>query len=309
MPQGSLVYLNGRMVPAEQARLNIHDMGLILGATVAEMARTFSKRLFRLEDHLSRLARSLECVGFDVGMSVEDLGRIAEELVEHNAKLLGPDDELGLIIFVTAGENPMYAAGPDVPVRTEPTVCVHTFRLPLHAWAEPMRVGASLVTPSIRHIPPRCIPTDIKHRSRIHYYLAAREARSIEPGAVPLLLDLQGNVAETNTANVLIVEDGTLVSPTLANILPGISREMLVELAERLAIPFVEREFDTARVAASDEALLASTPYCVMPAVKIDGRPIGAGRPGPVFRRLIDAWSEAVGLDVYRQIVEAGAMM
>jgi len=305
MPDAPVVFLNGRLLPAAEARVNIYDSGIVLGATVSEMARTFARRLFRLDAHLARLARSLQCVGFDVGVSSDQLGQIACEVVEHNSRLIQPGDELGLVVFVTAGENPMYAAGAGVPVRREPTVCVHTFPLPLAAWAESMRLGARVVTPSIRHMPPQCIPPCVKHRSRMHYYLADREARSVDPGAVPLLLDLAGNVAETNTANFLIVERGTIVSPTLANILPGISREMVVELAAGLGIRFAEQDFDPARVALADEALLASTPYCVMPAVRINGQPIGDGRPGSVFRRLIDAWSQQVGLDVYRQIVDA----
>ncbi|MBN1588165.1 MAG: aminotransferase class IV, partial [Pirellulales bacterium] len=169
-----------------------------------------------------------------------------------------------------------------------------------------MRLGARLVTSSIRQVPPECIPSGMKHRSRMHYYLAAREARSTDAEAVPLLVDLQGNVAETNTANILIVEHGTIVSPPLRNSLPGISREMIIELAAKLDLPFVERAFDVSAVQRANEALLASTPYCIISAVEIDGRAIGDGRPGPVFRRLIDAWSEAVGLDVYRQVVGPG---
>jgi branched-subunit amino acid aminotransferase/4-amino-4-deoxychorismate lyase len=291
------------MIPADQAKLNIYDTGVILGATVTEMARTFNHRLFRLRDHLDRLARSLDCIGLDPGVSLDDLGRIAGELVEHNARLIDSGSDLGLVAFITAGEAPMYRAEPGLPLRTKPTVCVQTFPLPFEVWADRMRDGAHLVTPSIRHIPPQCIPANMKHRSRMHYYLAEQEAHTVEAGAVPLLLDLDGHVAETNTANILIVEGGAIVSPTLKNILPGISREMIVELAARLEIPFAERELEPSDVARADEVLLASTPFCVMAAVRFNGQPIGDGRPGPIFRRLIEAWSEAVDLDVYRQIV------
>jgi len=303
MPDTPIVFLNGRMVTAGEAHLNIYDLGVVLGATVSEVARTFGRRLFRLEDHLARLAGSLACVGFEPGVTIERLGEIVQEVVEHNARLVGDEGELGLVIFVTAGESAMYAGS--VPARREPTVCVHTFPMPFRVWAETMRGGACLVTPSVRHVPPECIPAVVKHRSRMHYYLAQREAQAIEPGATPLLLDLEGNVAETNTANFLIVERGTIVSPTLRNILPGISREMIVELAGELGIPFAERDFGVSRVVEAEEALLASTPYCIMPAVRINGNPIGDGRPGAVFRRLIDAWSKRVGVDVYWQIVEA----
>ncbi|HLA83827.1 MAG TPA: aminotransferase class IV [Thermoguttaceae bacterium] len=303
MAQQSIVYLNGRMVASGEAHLNIYDLGVVLGATVSEMARTFRHRLFRLEGHLRRLARSLEYVGFDAGVSIARLAEIAEEVVEHNGRLIGAEEELGLVVFITAGESVMYA-GADATTRREPTVCVHTFPMPFHAWAAKMRDGARVVTPSIRHVPPQCFPAAVKHRSRVNYYLAEREAQAVDPEAIPLLLDLQGNVAETNTANFLIVEDGTIVSPTLANILPGISREMAAELAVELGIPFAERDFDAARVAMAEEALLVSTPYCIMPAVRINGKPIGEGRPGVTFRRLIDAWSGRVGVDVYRQVVE-----
>jgi len=305
MPEGPIVFLNGQMVPAARAHLNIYDRGIVLGATVTEMARTFGRKPFRLERHLRRLAGSLQCVGFDIGMSMDQLGETAQEVVEHNARLLGAGGELGLVIFVTAGEHPMYAGSPDMTIRPGPTLCVHTFPLLFHLWAQKMRCGADLVTTSIRHVPPQCIPSGMKHRSRMHYCLAEQEARQIAPEAIPLLLDVEGNVAETSTANFLIVERETIVSPRLTNILPGISREMIVELAAGLGIPFVERDFGISDVERADEALLASTPYCLMPAVRVNQRPIGDGRPGPVFRRLIDAWSEAVGLDVYGQIVGA----
>ena len=305
MTNGPIAFLNDRMIPVEQARLPIHDLGVVLGATVTEMARTFRQRLFRLDGHLARLAGSLECVGYQLDISLDQLGQIASEVVQHNARLVEPEAELGLILFITAGQSAMYAAGNNLPIQDRPTVCIHTFRLPFRLWADTMRSGANLVTPSVRHVPPQCTPASIKHRSRIHYYLADRQAQAIEPGSIPLLLDLEGNVAETNTANILLVERGAIVSPTLDNILPGISRQMVVDLAGDLGIPFAVRSFDPSAVHDADEALLVSTPYCIMPAVQFDGRPIGDGCPGPIFRQLIEAWSKRVGLDVYRQIVEA----
>src|SRR5579875_749697 len=97
-----LVFLNDRMVPASQAHLAIYDAGVVLGATVAEQTRTFRKRLWRLDDHLDRLFRSLRYIRIDIGLSKEQLARISQELIEHNGRLLEEDDELGLIHFVTA---------------------------------------------------------------------------------------------------------------------------------------------------------------------------------------------------------------
>src|SRR5262249_11305227 len=139
---------------------------------------------------------------------------------------------------------------------------------------------------------------------RMHYYLADQEARLVDPDAAALLLDLDGNVTETSGANFLIVERGTIVSPTLRNTLPGISRATVIELAEKLRTPFVERDFQVFNAINADEAFLASTPYCLMPVTKINGVSINDGKPGPLFRRLLAAWSELVSVDIEKQIVE-----
>ena len=122
-----LVYLNGRMVPASEAHLAIFDAGIVLGASVTEMTRSFRKRLFRLDDHLDRLYRSLRYTRMDTGLSKEQLAGISQELVAHNARLLDDAGELGLIHFITAGEFPTYAGSAGRAARTTPTVCAHTF--------------------------------------------------------------------------------------------------------------------------------------------------------------------------------------
>jgi branched-chain amino acid aminotransferase len=299
-----IVCLNGRMVPASEAHLAIYDAGVVQGATVAEQTRTFRHRPFRLGDHLDRLFRGLGYARIDIGLSREELARISEEVLAHNARLVDADADLGLIQFVTAGEYATYAGLSGRPVRTGPTVCVHTYALPFELWAGKMQTGAHLVTPSVRQVPPQCWPPQLKCRSRMHYYLAEREARLVDPEAYALLLDLDGNVTETNAANFLMVERGAIVSPPAEKTLPGISRATVIELAGRLGIPFVERDVPVSRAVSADEAFLSSTPYCLMPVTRINGMPVGDGMPGSVFRRLLQAWSQKVGLDIERQIVE-----
>ncbi len=303
-PAEPLTFLNGQMLPASQAHLTVYDAGVVLGATVTELVRTFDKKLFRLDDHLHRLAQSLHFVGFDIGMSMEELGRTVEQLVAHNAELLAPEDELGLVLFVTAGEYPTYAGGAAGSLRTTPTLCAHTFPLPFELWAAKVVSGIHLVTPSIRHVPPQCYDPKMKCRSRMHYYLADQQARLVDRDAAALLLDLDGNVTETGAANFLMVEDGTIISPSLRNTLPGVSRATVIELAAKLGIPFAVRDFQVFDAVNADEAFLASTPYCLMSVTKINGKQIGTGRPGPIYGRLAKAWSELVGLDVVQQIVD-----
>jgi branched-subunit amino acid aminotransferase/4-amino-4-deoxychorismate lyase len=301
MPE-PLVFLNGNLVPASQAHLAIFDAGVVLGATVTEMTRTFRQAPYRLDEHLDRLFRSLKYTRMDIGMTREALGAASRELLAHNARLVHPEEELGLIHFVTAGEFPVYAGSAGRAARTTPTVCAHTFPMPFELWAAKLETGAHLVTPSIRHVPPQCYDPKMKYRSRMHYYLADKEAQLVDPDASALLLDLAGNVTETGGSNFLIVERGAIVSPTLVNTLPGISRATVIELAAQLGIPFEVRDIQVHSVINADEAFTSSTPYCLLPVTKINGLPIGDGHPGPIWRKLMAAWSDLVGIDIIQQI-------
>lgn len=295
----SLAYLNGNFLPAAEAKLEIFDLAVVQGATVSEMTRTFGQKLFRLEDHLERLFNSLRLVGLEIAITLDELARISQKLVEHNAALAGNGTEVALVHFVSAGEHAMYAGR---PIRPGPTVCAHTFPLRFEMWAKKFREGVHLVTPAVRQVPAKCVDPRIKCRSRMHYYLADREARAINPDAVALLLDLEGHVTETNGANFLMVRDGGLVSPPPAKTLAGVSRAMVKQLAARLGIGFSESDQTVDGVLQADEAMLSGTPYCLLPVTRINGTTIGDGRPGNNFQRLIAAWSDEVGIDIARQI-------
>ena len=300
-----IVYLSGRMVPASQASVKIYDGGIVLGATTTECTRTFKHKLYRIEDHVARLFRSLKYMRLDIGMSQEDMLRISEEVCERNAKLIKPEEELGLIHFVTPGEFKVYAGSAAGGPPPTPTVCVHTFPMPFYLWADLLRVGAHCWTPSIRHVPPQCIDPKMKYRSRMHYFLADGETHAADPKAVTLLLDLDGNVTETGGANFLIAKDGGVLSPTTRNILPGVSRQVVIEMCADLGIPFVERDLQVHDVVNADEAFLSTTPYCLAPVTKLNGISIGKGVPGPMFKRLIDRWSLLAGLDIVAQIMNS----
>lgn len=296
-------YLKGEFIPASAMHLPPTDAGFVLGVTVAEQLRTFGGALFRLEEHLIRLNHSLSLVGVDLKTDPDRLAAIARQLVAHNQTLLGPGEELGLSIFATPGPYATFASdGPP-----EPTLGMHTYRLPFRLWAEKYRTGQALRTTSVRQVPRACWPTELKCRSRMHYYLADREAAAQEPGARALLLDLDGRVSEASTANVLVYRRGEgLISPPLTRILHGISLDVAFRLAGRLGIGTVFRDLTPAEVAQSDEVLLSSTSPCLLPVTRFDGRPIGTGKPGEVFRSLIAAWSELVEVDIVAQAERFG---
>jgi branched-subunit amino acid aminotransferase/4-amino-4-deoxychorismate lyase len=136
----------------------------------------------------------------------------------------------------------------------------------------------------------------------MHYYLADRRARARDPGSRALLLDEDGFVAETTTANIVICNhDRGLSMPQRDKVLPGISLAVLVELADRLKVPHSERDFAPAELAAADEVFLTSTSPCILPVLRFEGRPIGGPEPGPVFKRFLAEWSSLVGLEIADQ--------
>lgn len=293
-----IAYLNGRFVPASTLSVPIYDAGFVLGTTVAEQVRSFGGRLFCLERHLERLWRSLEVVEVDPGLSTADVEKTANDLVARNHALLDPADDLGLGIFVTPGAYPTFAP----PDALGPTICLHTYPLPFHRFAHLYEQGDAVVVTDVRQVSAHCWPRSLKCRSRMHYYLADQKARQTDPHSRAILLDEDGFVTETTTASLVIVERGpTIVSPPHEKLLPGISVGVVAELAQQLGIPFVERDLTPDDLATAEEVLLAGTTPCLLPVLRLDGRPISSHRPGGVFQRLIAAWNDLVGIDIVQQ--------
>ncbi|MCE5303467.1 MAG: aminotransferase class IV [Planctomycetaceae bacterium] len=293
-----VAFLNHRWIPASAAAISVGDAGFIQGAAIAEQLRTFGGRMFQLDAHFDRLFHSLEIVGLAPDVSREQLARTAEELVARNHPLLPTGADLGVSIVITPGSYPNYAAS-ELP---KPTVCLHTYPLPFFRWARKYREGQSLRTTDVEQVSPRCWPPSLKCRSRMHYYLADRQAAAVEPPSRALLLDAQRFVTEASTANIAAyrAEEG-LVLPPAEKVLPGVSLAATVAMAGQLGHAVVQRDQTVDQLVAVDELFLTSTPFCLLPVVQLNGRPIGDGRPGPMFRQLIAAWNQRVGLDIVRQ--------
>jgi branched-chain amino acid aminotransferase len=241
-------------------------------------------------------------VGFSANISAEGLAAIVGEVVDHNEKLIPVGHDLGITLFVTAGLNLTYVGAAGLEACRRPSVCVHTFPLPFELWADKLDAGQHLVTPSIRHIPPDSLDPKIKSRSRLHWYLADRQARLADPHAGALVLDRDGNIAETSSGNFFIVRDGIICTPSHRTTLGGVSQQVVTELAADLGIECVNTDLQVYDALNATEAFTSSTPYCLLPVTKLNGQAIGDGEPGPVVGKLLAAWSEMVGLDVAEQI-------
>ena len=299
----SWVYLSGQFVPSAQAALAIYDAAIVLGATVTDLTRTFQHQPYRLEDHVARFYASAKYARIQPPVPPEETLEIARELILRNAGALADEEDLALVQFLTPGEIGTYAGRPGRAGDAAATYCMHTFPLAFANWRHFYTEGAHVVTPSVRQIPPECWDPKMKCRSRMHWWLADNEVRLVDPRAIALCLDLQGNITETSGANFLIVRDGTLLSPTPRAILWGVSLMTVKELAAELDIPFELRDLQLHDVVTAEEAMLASSPFCLAPVTRIGGLAIGEGRPGPVFGRLIERWSQRVGVDIVKQIV------
>lgn len=297
-----IAWIDGAIVPRAALALPLGDAGFVLGATVTEQLRTFHGRLFLPDEHAQRLAESLAIVGIEPGMPVAEIMRAAAEVAARNHAAGEPGSDLGVVTFVTPGDLPAQHGGR----AGRPRAVVHSFPLAFASWAAAYDDGVRLRQVAVRQVPESCWPLRAKVRSRLHYFLADREAHAREPAARAILAHADGRISETSTANVAIVRAGSLVTPPPTDALPGISLGFARRLAHDLGLAWQQASLTAADLAAADEILLTSTPSCLLPATRFDGRPVGDGRPGPVFRRLLAAWSAAAGLDIRGQAVGHG---
>ena len=299
-----IAYLKGEFVPASACRLPVYDLGIVLGAAVTDFLRTFHQKPYRMQDHVRRLYRSCKYARIKPPVSPEESAAITEKLIAHNSKL-APGRELGLVYYMTAGENAVYAGAAGGPQELTPTYVQHTFPLPFELWRDAFLKGVHCVTPSPRHWPPQCLSAKIKNRNRLHMWIGEREARLADPRAVALFLDIHGNLTETGGSNFVIYRDGAVISPRRDNILWGISLTVLSEILKEMDIPLVEDDIQTYDALNADEVWLPTTPYCLGPVVKLNGVEIGGGKPGPMWRKIIGRWSEIVGKDIYGEMTGA----
>lgn len=300
-----LAWINDRRVPFSDAAVPVWDLGVVAGASVSELARTFAQRLFRPDEHLARLRDSCDALGVTLGYSNAQLAAVAQELVEVNATLISPAHDLGVVWFATAGANPTYGQGGDAAGQggdaASGTVGVHTFPLPLAAWRDAMEHGVRLTIPEQRQIPEACLPVRHKVRNRLHWWLADRAANAEEPGSRALLTNDSGHLTETSTAAIHLVVDGHVQTPN-RDVLRSLSSRVAEQLCRQEGIAFQRTSVPEALLESASEAFLTSSASGLLPVRTVNRRAVGTECPAPVTRRLQRAWSELVGIDIVEQI-------
>ncbi|MBF0095514.1 MAG: aminotransferase class IV, partial [Alphaproteobacteria bacterium] len=235
---------------------------------------------------------------------LDEMERACHEVIAANDSLFAPDDEHRLMIDVSRGLLGIYQGvagltkGPNVIIADFP------LRWTVAGMGALFDVGINAVITSQRAIPATLLDPKIKNRSRIHYLMANIEASQVEgDNNWALLLDPDGFIAEGTGDNVFIVKNGKVITPEGRNILRGISRATVIEdLCPRLGLPVEERNIEPYDVHSADEAFMTGTPFCMLPVTGLNGLPIGDGKVGPVFSRLLACWSEMVKVDIAAQI-------
>jgi D-alanine transaminase len=272
------VYLNGRFLAPEAAQVSVFDRGFIFGDGVYEVIPVFGGRLFRLDHHLERLAASLSAIRLPHPLTHEEWARVLGQLVANQG-----DGNQSVYLQVTRGVAPRDHA---FPPNTVPTVFAYAQPVK-YAPAETTQNGVSAVTrQDIRWS--RC---DIKSIALLANALLRQEA--LDDGAVEAVLIRDGLVTEGAASNVFVVKHGQLLTPPKGHfILPGITRDLVVELAQAHGIPWAERPVREPELFDADEVWLTSSIREILPVTRIDGRTVGDGRPGALHARMITLYRE-----------------
>lgn len=287
-----VAYFNGRIVPESDVLISFRDRGFLYGDAVFDMTRSFDGRPFRLPEHIERLYRSLRYVGIDPGISPEKMIAISEEVLERNRHLLGPGEDYWIGQRISRG---LKSGG-------APTVIVECSPLPLKERARLFRDGIDVIVPSVRRTPPDAFSPRVKSHNYLNLVMAEREVHARAPEAWAVLLDVNGNLCEGLGSNIFIVRDGKVLTPKERYVLAGISRRTVMELARAEGLAVEEADLDLYDATTADEVFLTSTSLCLCGVRSVNGTKIGAGDPpGPVTKRLTDAYVRLVGCDFVRQ--------
>ena len=296
-----IAYFNGEWVPNSEGKIDPFDRGFTMGDAVFDLERTFDGRIFRLKEHLDRLYRSLQYVRLDAGMSMDEMTENTEELVRRNEPMRPPGGDYMVRQVVTRGTPPTKGTQGSVLEPMTPTVINMVSLIALSGYANGYEKGASVVFPSVRGYSSSSLDPKAKHYSRGNFVLAQLQTADVDSDAPPVLLDQDGNIAENVSANFFVVTDGVIRSPGDSNILQGISRMVVFQLACQLGIPIVEEALQPYDVYTADETFLTNSVYQLLPVGTVDNRQIGDQVPGPISKQLLAAWSEMVGVDIVGQ--------
>lgn len=273
-----IVYLNGAFMPLEEARIPVLDRGFIFGDGVYEVIPVYSRHPFRLPEHLVRLQRSLDSIRLKSPMSDAEWTRLVRDLVGRNE-----GDDQSIYVQVTRGVARRDHA---FPKDAKPTVFAMSSPL-----STPTREAIENGVPAVTAVDYRWQKCDVKSTSLLGNCLLRQYAA--DHGAVEVVLFRNGILTEASASNVFVVKNGTVLAPPKDNlVLPGITYDVVIELAQANGIAFDVRPVAESEVRNADEIWVTSSTKEVLAVTTLDGKPVGNGKPGGVFRRMHQLYQE-----------------
>ena len=278
------VYVNGKFVAKSEAKVSVFDRGYLYGDGVFEGIRAYNSRIFRLDQHVERLYRGAKAIALDIPLTPEELKDVIIETVRRNELR---DCYIRVVVSRGVGDlglNPM-------DCHTPATIIVIASHISLYP-REVYEQGLELITCTTRRNLPSALNPEIKSLNYLNNILARIEV--VQAGAHEgLMLNHLGYVAEGTGDNVFIVRGGVLRTPPAhIGLLEGITRQVVLELAEGMDLPAREEEITLYEVYTADECFLTGTAAEIVPVARCDQRVIGDGKPGPITKRLMEQFKE-----------------
>lgn len=291
----SVAYYNGSWMRFDEVRIDPVDRGFLAGDTVFDAARTFDGNGFLLQAHIDRLYDSLASARISPPVGPAELLQLTEELIRRNDHLRATVGDLQVWQWVSRGRGRWAStAGP-------PALCLFVLPVDFAKFAALYESGAHAIVTGVQSLHSAIVDPRLKTFSRMHFNLAELEASRVDPEGWAVLVDGAGNVTEGSGYNLFVVRHGRVVTPAARSVLAGVSRGYALQLLDRLGIEAVETLVQPFDLHTADEAFFTGTSPCAVPVTRADGITLGDGAPGPVTVRLLEAWSEDVGLDIPAQ--------
>jgi branched-chain amino acid aminotransferase len=276
-------WLDGKLVDEAEAKISVFDHGLLYGDGVFEGIRFYNGRIFRLEDHIRRLFESARAIVMDMPWTQAEVCRFTCETVAANGLT---DGYIRLVVTRGCGGlglNPFLCPRPSMFIIAS-TITLYP--------EEHYTNGLAVITCATRRLAPGALMPQVKSLNYLNNIMAKIEA--IQANALEaVMLNEQGYVAECTGDNLFVIKNGVLITPLISDgALDGITRAVIIELAAKLGVPFVERSITRYDIFIADECFLTGTAAEVIPVVSLDRRTIGTGTPGPLTRNFIEAYKQ-----------------
>ena len=276
-------YFNGEFMPHSQAVAALQTEEAQSAGGFYDSERTFNGEIFKLRQHLERLYNGLTAAKIDARLTIDEMEQTSIKVLEGNRDALGEGDEFILtqVVSQVPGDSP----------DDEPTVnvVIHCQFLDYSAFAHGYASGVRVITPATYAVP-RKSPQSTPGETRQRVYL--------------LMTNTEGSITECQGGNFMFVQDGRIKLPDRRHVLPGISMQTVLELAEGLGIPVDEADYSTHDVYVAEEAFVSSTRHCLVPVDTVNGLRLSDRLPGQVTTAMLHAWRELVGMDFVQQALD-----